>query len=162
MFRDSNFQLIKCQEPGLKDGELHGNHYVTAGDEEFGIPRVYDILNSVFHKSTYKLEKYHNPIENEELTFDFTSCEDTMEDAIMAMVSVERIFRILPDPSATSENKILVDRKIDTFLKSHFDQYRRYFAYPVDSDSLSPYAVFSNLKQDDQYDDLTIIAFRRK
>jgi hypothetical protein len=86
-----------------------------------------------------------------------------MEEAIMAMVSVERIFRIIFDPSATKDDKIFVDKKINDFLKKHFDQYRRYFAYSAAETTEKPgYAVFSNLRQDDQYDDLTILAFRRK
>ncbi|MCL2294999.1 MAG: SpoIIE family protein phosphatase [Spirochaetes bacterium] len=168
MFRDSNFQLIKCtgsvttnDKTDIKKLE-HGNHYVGSGDEEFGLSRVYDVLNAVFRKSTYRLEKYHNPIENEQLTFDFTLCEGTMEEAIMAMVSVERVFRVLLDPAATKNNKISVDIKVDDFLKKHFDQYRRYFAYPVETTDKPRYVVFSNLKEDEQYDDLTILAFRRK
>ena len=161
-FRNTNFEQIVCNETGLKKGELHGNHAVGTENEEFGNARVYDILNAVFSKSTYKLEKYHNPIENEELTFDFTSCEGTMEEAIMAMVSVEKIFRVMLDPSATVDNKITIDKKVNNFLKLHFDQYRRFFAYPVEMTDNPAYDVYSNLKQDEQYDDLTILAFRRK
>ena len=126
-FRNSKFEHITCAEPGMKDGDLHGNHYVSAGDEELGISRIYDIINAVFNKATYKLEKYHNPVPDELLTFDFSSCTGTMEEAIMAMVSVERIFRIIPDPTATADNRIVVDSKVNEFLKQHFDQYRRYF-----------------------------------
>lgn len=162
MFRDIDFNLITCAEPGLKDGDLHGNHYVSAGDEEFGISRIYDILNALFAKSTYTLEKYHNPFPEEEITFDFSLCEGTIEEAIMAMVSVERIFRIYLDSTANKDNKVIVDAKIDSFLKKYFDQYRKYFSNPVEVKDNPEYAVFSHLKQDDQYDDLTILAFRRK
>ena len=162
MFRNSSFQQIVCNEPGLKEGELHGNHSVGAGNEEFGNKRLYDILNAVFNKSTYKLEKYHNPIEDEQLTFDFTSCEGTMEEAVMAMVSVEKIFRIILDPTATADNKITIDKKVNDYLKIHFDQYRRFFAYPVETTDSPGYDIYAHLKQDEQYDDLTILAFRRK
>ncbi|MCL2792391.1 MAG: SpoIIE family protein phosphatase [Spirochaetaceae bacterium] len=162
MFRNKKFKEIICSEPGLKEGEMHGNHSVGAGSEELGINRVYDILNAVFSKSIYRLEKYHNPIENEQLTFDFASCKGTMEEAIMAMVSVEKIFRIILDPSATSDNKISIDKKVNDFLKLHFDQYRRFFAYPVEIKENVGYDAYSNLKEDEQYDDLTILAFRRK
>ncbi len=162
MFRNSKFEHITCAEPGMKDGDLHGNHYVSAGDEELGISRIYDIINAVFNKATYKLEKYHNPVPDELLTFDFSSCTGTMEEAIMAMVSVERIFRIIPDPTATADNKIVVDSKVNEFLKQHFDQYRRYFSNTIENPENREYAVFTNLKQDEQYDDLTILAFRRK
>ena len=162
MFRNSKFEQIICTEPGLKEGESHGNHSIGAGNEELGIKRLYDVLNAVFSKSTYKLDKYHNPIDDELLTFDFTSCEGTMEQAIMAMVSVEKIFRIILDPSATADNKITIDKKVNNFLKLYFDQYRRFFAYPVEATDNPGYDIYSNLKQDEQYDDLTILAFRRK
>jgi hypothetical protein len=55
MFRNSNFGIIKCAEPGMKEGDLHGNHYVGADNEEFGLNRIYDILSTVFRKSTYTL-----------------------------------------------------------------------------------------------------------
>jgi HAMP domain-containing protein len=162
VFRNSNFEPVICEEPGMKEGDLHGNHYVSAGDEEFGLSRIYDIVNAVFSRGTYTLEKYHNPVSGEILSFDFSSCSGTIEEAVMAMVSVERIFRIYPDPSAAAENRIEVDNKVDEFLKEHFDQYRRYFSNAIEYKEGQGYAVFTNLKQDDQYDDLTILAFRRK
>ncbi len=161
-FRNSNFELINCAEPGMKDGDLHGNHYVSAGDEEFGLPRIYDLLNALYSRSIYTLEKYHNPVSDEVQSFDFSSCTGTIEEAVLALVSVERIFRLYTDPTATSENRIQIDNKINGFLKEHFEQYRRYFSNPVENKEGQEYTVFTNLKQDDQYDDLTILAFRRK
>ncbi|MEW5814544.1 MAG: PP2C family serine/threonine-protein phosphatase, partial [Spirochaetota bacterium] len=161
IFRDQAFKPITCQEPGLKDGELHETHPRSSGDEELGIPRIYDIINSVMDRKKYSLYKYHNPVENEVLTFDFTTCEGTIEEAILAMVSVEKIFRIYPDPSATGENKIIVDRKVDEFLKAHFDQYRDYFSHLLDGGPVTEYVHFSHLKEDEQYDDLTILGIKK-
>ena len=161
-FRNEKFELVKCAEPGMKEGELHGNHYVTAGDEEFGLPRIYDLVNAVFAGTSFTLEKYHNPVPDEKLTFDFSSCTGTMEEAIMAMVSAEKIFRLIPDPAAGEEDRVLVDIKIKEFLEKHFDQYRRYFSSELTDRDAGDHAVFTHLKQDEQYDDLTILAFRRK
>ena len=78
------------------------------------------------------------------------------------MVSVEKVFRLNPDTSATGEDHVDVDKNIDAFLKKHFKQYERYFRTIVPSDEERSYLTFSRLKEDDQYDDLTILAIRKK
>jgi hypothetical protein len=55
-----------------------------------------------------------------------------------------------------------VDRNIDAFLKKHFKQYNRYFQRIVTSEEDRSYVTYSGLKEDDQYDDLTILAIRKK
>ncbi|MFP4363353.1 MAG: SpoIIE family protein phosphatase [Spirochaetia bacterium] len=161
-FRNQNFQQIACNEPGMEEGDLHGTHYVGAGDEELSLDRMHAISDAVMHKTKYQLYKYHNPVQDEQLTFDFGECQGTVEEVVMALVSIEKVFRIYPDPSAGEEDRIQVDRKIDTFLKKHFDQYREYFTHSVDTSEESEYAVFSHLKEDEQYDDLTILGFKKK
>ena len=74
-FRDGDFQVIKCEEPGLEQGELHGTHPVGNDNEELSNGRIHDVVNTVFSKGVYDLFKYHNPIEDESLTFDFSNCE---------------------------------------------------------------------------------------
>lgn len=160
-FRDSSFNLTTCQEPGLEEGEAHGNHNKGSQFEELGIPRIYAVINAVFNKQRFKLEKYHNPLGDEDLEFDFSTCEDTVEQAVLAMVAVEKIFRIYPDPEATDEDRVQVDRVIDDFLREHFLQYERYFTYPVESAEESEYIYFSHLKEDEQFDDLTILGVEK-
>jgi serine phosphatase RsbU (regulator of sigma subunit) len=66
LFRDSNFKPIKCQEPDLKEGEMHGTtHLKSSGDEELGMERIDRIVSAVFNKDTYSLYKYHNAIVKE-------------------------------------------------------------------------------------------------
>ncbi|HOV63155.1 MAG TPA: SpoIIE family protein phosphatase, partial [Spirochaetia bacterium] len=159
-FRDSSFRKITCNEPGLKAGDLHDTHPFGNETEELGTERIHAIIEAVLSKSTYRLFKYHNPIPNEELTFDFSSCEGTAGDAVIALAAVEKVFRMNPDPAAGEKDKVLVDRKIDDFLKKHFLQFGVYYSHPAESSG--EYQVYTHLKEDEQYDDLTILGIRKK
>ncbi|RKX93517.1 MAG: serine/threonine protein phosphatase [Spirochaetes bacterium] len=161
-FRDSNFNKIKCEEPGLKEGELHDTHPLGNENEELGIPRIKEIVNAVLSGGQYNLNKYHNPVADELLAFDFSTCEGRVDEAVLAMVSVEKIFRIYPDPAAGPMDRIQVDVKINDFLKEHFLQYSRYFKHPLKSEEGSLYITFTHMKEDSQYDDLTVLGIKRK
>ena len=102
------------------------------------------------------MEKYHNPIKDEELVFDFSKCEGTIEESILALVSVEKIFRIYKTPTAkgvviTNEkgdvviqgDGIKVDRKIDLFLKKTFNRYDYYCSGLVDMNEIN-FTVVTN------------------
>ncbi|MBA7649796.1 hypothetical protein ES703_57594 [subsurface metagenome] len=161
-FRNEEFKVISCDEPGLKENEEHGGTHLKGSDnEELGIPRIHEIINSVFNQSKYRLAKYHNPLPGEELTFDFTKCEGSVEEAVLALVAVEKVFRIYHDPSATKEDEITVDKSIDQFLAKCFEQYGSFFTHrlaPKEEDSA---VTYTHLKEDEQYDDLTILAVRK-
>jgi hypothetical protein len=166
-FRDSRFQEILCAgEPesgGIEpDGTPHANHTVGQGDEEMGADRVEAIVNAVMNKQVYSLYKHHNPEGEIELQFDFRSCAGTVEEAIMAMVSVDKIFRLYRDPAANEDSRVLVDKKVDRFLKEHFRQYRTYCSQSRESPGSEAYRYYTHVKEDEQYDDLTIIGIHRK
>ncbi len=162
VFRNSSFERIKCEEPGLKEGDLHDTHPYGNETEELGIPRIQQLVGAVLTKGRYSLNKYHNPVEGESLDFDFSKCEGTAEEAVLAMVAVEKIFRIYPDPSAGPMDRVHVDLKINEFLKKHFLQYKRYFSHQLDSTVEENYVSFSHLKEDAQYDDLTVLSINRR
>jgi hypothetical protein len=162
-FRNERFQPVTCDEPGLAENEEHGGTHLKGSDnEELGLIRIYDIINAVFNRQVFRLLKFHNPISEEDLIFDFTECAGTVEDAVLAMVSVEKVFRIYPDPAATTDDRVSVDKNIDAFLKKHFKQFDRYFRSPIPSEEDQPVAIYGQLKEDEQYDDLTILAIRKK
>jgi hypothetical protein len=162
-FRNERFEPVVCDEPGLEDNAEHGGtHLKGADNEELGQIRIYDIINAVFNHKTFRLVKFHNPIPEEDLLFDFTNCEGTVKEAVLAMVSVEKVFRLNPDPSASEEDHVDVDKHIDAFLKDHFKQYERYFRRRVETDEEHSFVTYSHVKEDDQYDDLTILAIRKK
>jgi len=162
-FRNERFQPIACDEPGLEENEEHGGTHLKGSDnEELGIIRIYDIINAVFNRQVFRLLKFHNPVPEEDLVFDFTGCAGTVEEAVLAMVSVEKVFRIYLDPDATMEDRVAVDKHIDAFLRKHFKQFDRYFRAPIQSEEERPVVTYGRLKEDEQYDDLTILAIRKK
>jgi hypothetical protein len=166
-FRNSYFQEILCEGDPDTDrdasvGERHANHAVGQGDEELGADRVEAIVNAVMNKRIYTLRKHHNPEGDVELLFDFSACAGTVEEAIMAMVSVEKMFRVYRDPDAGEDSRVLVDKKVDRFLKEHFRQYRTYCSQTMEAPGSEAYMYYTHVKEDEQYDDLTIVGIHRK
>ena len=159
-FRDKDFKEILCTE-GPVDTP-HENHLCGQADEEMSPERVDAIINAVMAKKIYTLKKHHNPEGETELQFDFSSCEGKVDEVIMAMVSVEKMFRIYKDPKAGEDSRVLVDKKVDGFLKNHFRQYRRYCAHTKECPENSEYMYYTHVKEDEQYDDLTILGIKRK
>jgi serine phosphatase RsbU (regulator of sigma subunit) len=160
-FRDTAFNEIIC-DAGEKDTP-HGSHTVGQGDEEMGPDRVQAIVNAVMGREVYTLHKWHNPEgEEHDLKFDFSECEGRVEEVIMAMVSVEKMFRCYKNPKAGEDSKVLVDRKVDEFLKAHFLQYRDYCSYTREYPGNDAYMYYTHIEEDDQYDDLTILGIKRK
>jgi len=159
-FRDLNFKEILCTE-GPTDTP-HENHSSGQADEEMGPDRVEAIINAVMAGAVYTLKKYHNPEGDTELQFDFSTCEGRVEDVIMAMVSVEKMFRIYKPEKAGEDSRVLVDKKVDEFLKGHFLQYRKYCAYTQEHHDNPAYMYYTHVMEDEQYDDLTILGIKRK
>ncbi len=163
-FRDSAYRIVACAE-AEKDKE-HGNHSGGQDNEEFGYDRLTGILRAVATRGSYRLEKYHNPVPGELLTFDFSKCGGSLEEKVLALVSVEKVFRMYRDPASSGKSEVLVDQKIDAFLEKHFDQYRLYCSdkrpNPDPQNDNPGYLLYHGIQEDPQYDDLTILAIRRK
>jgi hypothetical protein len=159
-FRDKNFTEILCTES--PPDTPHGNHMAGQGNEALGFDRVRDIINAVMNKKLYSLYKYHNPEGEKKLLFDFTSCEGTVEEAILALVSVEKMFRCYRDPRAGEDSRVLVDKKVDHFLQDHFLQYREYCLNTRANPGNDAYMYYTHLKEEDQYDDLAILGIMHK
>ena len=98
---------------------------------------------------------------NEKLTFNFTQCEASIENVVMGVIAIEKIYRLVPDINATDEDRIHIDPKVDDFLKIYFEQYKRYFMYPKKNEEHPEYNYYARLKEDDQSDDLTILGIWR-
>jgi hypothetical protein len=127
-----------------------------------GMERIEAVIQAVFNKTVYSLYKYHNPVKDEELIFDFSSCEGRLDEAVMALIAIEKVFRIYPDPKASKEEIVQIDKKVDEFLKKHFIQYKFYFKHHLDSEDDADYNYYTHMKEDEQYDDLTILVVRKK
>jgi serine phosphatase RsbU (regulator of sigma subunit) len=159
-FRNDDFNEITCAEG--PPGTLHENHLSGQADEEMNPERVENIVNAVMAREIYTLKKHHNPEGDAELQFDFSTCEGSVEDVIMAMVSVEKMFRCYKDPKAGEDSRVMVDKKVDEFLKKHFLQYRRYCSHTRELPENNVYMYYTNVKEDEQYDDLTILGIKRR
>ena len=159
-FRDSEFREIICDEG--PDGTPHENHVAGQGNEEMGPLRVQRIIDAVMNRGVYTLHKSHNGEGDKPLHFNFVSCEGNVEEVIMALVSVEKMFRCYKDPRAGEDSRVLVDKKIDEFLKAHFLEYWDYCADTREYPGNDAYMYYTHVKEDEQYDDLTILGIKRK
>ncbi len=163
LFRDTDFKTITCTEESLEKGGDHGGTHLKGSEfEELSVDRLHSVINSVFKKGTYKLEKFHNPNPDEEIDFDFSNCEPTVENAVLAVIAVEKMFRIYQYPNPSQNEIVYVDKRVEKFLKEHFLQYSIFFGNPLKIDEESNYIRFSHLKEDSQYDDLTIIGIKKE
>ena len=160
--RDKSFAVIKPQLTEEQKAEIPESVNTEDGFEEFGTWRIQALINALKKGEKYRLHKYYNPVPDEELVFDFTGMKGTIEDIVMASVAVERIFRIYPDPAAGTEDRVLIDKTIVAFLEKHFEQFRDYFSNRLPGKEEEQYVTFTHLKEDDQYDDLTILGISKK
>jgi len=162
-FRNAGGEVVPCDEPGVKEGEIHGGtHKRGESEEEFGIPRIEAIIDAVFNREKYTLVRYHPRDPSERLEFDFTGCEGTVKEAVIGLVAVEKVFRILRDPDAGPDDKISVETKVDEFLKTRFVQYDDYFGHRMEPQKGATSVTFTHLREEEQYDDLTILVLRKK
>ncbi len=162
-FRNAQYEVITCDAPEVKDGESHmGTHTKGQDSEEFGITRIDEIITAVFTKGRYRLVRYHTPDPGEQLDFDFSTCGGSVKDAVLALVAVEKVFRVRAEPTAAEGQRVTVDAKVDAFLREHFVQYPRYFSHRLDGQNGAASVTFTHLKEDEQYDDLTMLVMRRK
>ncbi len=164
-FRTPDYKLMDCDgscDMSLVGDEGYDSHKQGEDFEELGIPRMEQIIESALHRESYELFQYHKPDPDLKLNFDFTECDGTMKEAVLALVSVEKVFRLVPDPSAGPNDRIRIDNKIDDFLKAHFVQYRDYFKYPIPDEEYPEYTYYSHLKEDEQFDDLTVLGIHKK
>ncbi|NLJ45155.1 MAG: SpoIIE family protein phosphatase [Treponema sp.] len=158
--RGPDFKILE-KTVALKDGA----EQVQKLEDPFGNERAEAIVEAVLSKGRYRLEKAGNPVPDQVTTFDYSTCEGTLEEVVLALISAEKIFRMYPDPQATEKDLVLVDAKIDDFLEKHFDQYRILLKDKRrdNPDKDHPeYRVYAGIREDDQYDDLTLMAIRRK
>jgi len=162
ILRDSQFRPHSVTAEDMEAGLVPSFFQEGVEDEEFGIPRIHDVVKAVEQRGTYRLSKIRNPLGDEELEFNFSSVEPTAENVVMALVAAEKIFRMYPDPKAGPDDRIEIDKRVDDFLKSAFVQYRKYFHHPLEEVEESEYRYYSHMREDEQYDDLTILAIRKK
>ncbi len=130
--------------------------------ETLGKDRVEAIIEAVFARKKFTLKKRQSDLIYEQMDFDFSSCNGTIEDAVLALISVEKVFRIYKDSSAQPFDCVQVDKKIDTFLSKYFLQYNVYCCDKAPHPIYDEYFYYKQVKEDIQYDDLTILGIARR
>lgn len=172
-FRNPALEVIKCSVSFQGDGEIHFNHKRGDSSEQMGNERIKDIVEAVLNRRPYILKKYHSPVPDEELVFDFSVLEGTPDEAIMALASVEKIFRMYKttggedgllhrsiETAASDGDAVCVDRKIDDFLKRTFNRYDYYCNNIIDLKDPN-YVYYAGVEEDPQTDDLTLLAIQK-
>lgn len=160
-FRDAGGNPVTCDAPGLRVHDDHlGTHEFGWDYEELTVKRILDIFDAFFGRRVYRLERHHLPAP-EEIEFDFSKRSDSLEEAVLALVAVERIYRTYRDPSTGPENKIRIEKKVHEYLKKYFRQYDKYYNSYNNAETPGSYISISNIKEDKQRDDLTILMLRR-
>ena len=131
--------------------------------EEFGYERIVDIIESVYNKKKYILYKTDNPNKLEKLEFDFTKCQGTVSEAVLALASLEKVFRLYKSPKVTQKDYVKVDKKIDDFLLKYFNIYSEYAAKKSENvENAFNYIDYDMVLEDEQSDDLTLLAIKLK
>jgi hypothetical protein len=163
-FRDSSFAIRTCDVAG--DGgavvDHAGTHYTGQDGEGFGMLRMQEVVSAVFAQGPYRLIKHHNPLgQDGDLSFDFQACKSApLQDGILALASIERVFRLIPDPRSDGKDRISINPLLHDFLREHFIQFGTYFGLPVERKADA--VVYSHLKEDPQTDDIAMLGIRRK
>jgi hypothetical protein len=160
-FRNSELKVLECEDDNHEHVEF-STHKAGQDFEEFGVPRMQDIVEAVLNRDKYELFKFHNEYSNEVYNFDFSSCEGTFSEAIMALLAIERVYRLYFDPSSGNGDRISVDGNIIAFMEKHFMEFDRFFDNQLGKKEGDHSVMFSHAKEDEQFDDLTILAFKRK
>jgi len=138
------------------------NHLIGNDSETLGKDRVEAIIEAVLARKRFTLKKRQSDFIYEQMDFDFSSCNGTIEDAVLALISVEKVFRMYKDSSAQSFDCVQVDKKIDAFLSKCFLQYDVYCCDKVPHPIYDEYFYYKQIKEDIQYDDLTILGIARR
>lgn len=140
--------------------------------EQFGQERITQIIEAVMNRKKYVLYKKDNPVKSEILEFDFTGCKGTIDESILALASIERVFRFVKSPKVRENDEIEIDKLLDSFLKEHFTLYSKYCTPYIPAELSDDeerrkeiedpnITRYSYLTEDKQSDDITLIAIKR-
>jgi len=146
----------------LSTEKENDSHLLGIDSETLGSDRVEAIIEAVFARKKFVLKKRQSDFIYEQMDFDFSSCNGTIEEAVLALISVEKVFRMYKDSSAQPFDCVQVDKKIDTFLSKYFLQYDIYASDKVPHPIYDEYFYYKQVKEDIQYDDLTILGIARR
>ncbi len=182
LVRDENWVVKQTVQEDIRTDPRTGketkNVQILDEKEQFGQERITQVIEAVTNKKKFVLNKLDNPNTTEVLEFDFTNCKGTIDETIVALAAVERVFRMVKAPTVRADDEIEIEKFVDDFLKEHFTLYNRYCT-PVEGagsaggeqsmaelekqraledPNLTRYAWVT---EDKQADDITLIAIKR-
>ncbi|HBO40119.1 MAG TPA: hypothetical protein DD477_02745 [Spirochaetaceae bacterium] len=162
--RDANFQQLfdKVVE---KDKEGKEVVHMEPRVEQLGEERIQAVALAILQRGRFELRKLDDPLGlDTAYHFDFSACAGSTEEVVMGIAAVEKLFRMVPDPAAGKDEAILVDAKIDQMLKRYFLEYSTYCSSqkPFADPRHTEYLYYTNMREDAQYDDLTMMIIQRK
>ena len=140
-YRDKNWEIVAYFDPEdpstiAAPGARRGIPVFEGGPlrdiqaketEDFGPERMEAIIEAYQHREVYTLVKqnwFHPDIEYH---FDFRSCDGSSRGLVLALISIDRIFRLVPDPQAVEFDSIDLDVVEDEFLRTYFVEFDRHF-----------------------------------
>lgn len=182
LVRDENWAVKQTVQEDVRTDPRTGketkNVQILDEKEQFGTERIAQIIEAVTMRKKFVLEKLDNPNKTEVLEFDFSTCKGTIDETIIALAAVERVFRMVKSPTVRADDEIEIEKFLDEFLKEHFTLYNRY-CLPVqgsgdaggeqsmaelekqralEDPNLTRYGWIT---EDKQADDITLIAIKR-
>ena len=143
------------------------NGRTVDASEEFGIERIHDIAVCAMTQSVYAFNRMKE-IVSAPLKFDFNNIPISAMSVVKGIVAAEHIFRLYPIAHAdgyTSTEKdksVYLDKEVIAFIADTFSQFPLFFGHEITQKSESSHQRYSNLLEEDQYDDITIVALRKK
>jgi serine phosphatase RsbU (regulator of sigma subunit) len=162
--RDRNFRVLrerKIEKDRLGNESAHDEDLVEQLESE----RIEAIVQAITSRGSYVLRKQDDPLGSDVVyEFDFSSLDGSAPDVVLGLAAVEKVFRMIPDPQAREDDAIIVDTKIDDFLSRTFRQYTRYCSdkRPHPDVNRKEYVFYHRMREDEQFDDLTMMVIQRK
>jgi len=126
----------------------------TPDFEYFGKQRIKAMLGSVMTKSNYDLDIRSAPFGSGTAAFNFSECGGSLEETVTSLFAAERIFRFRKGGSSFAAGAVSIDDSVVSFLRKYLTKFDMYFD---DNGRTLP-----GIHEDDQYDDIAILALRKK
>ena len=130
LVRDTNYVVKQIVQEDVRTDPRTGKEtksvQVLDEKEQFGAERVRDVIEAISSRKKYVLTKQENPNQTEVLEFDFSDCEGTIDETIIGLAAVERVFRMVKAPDVRADDEIEVEKIVDEFLRKHFVLYSKY------------------------------------
>ena len=98
---------------------------------------------------------------NTTFIFDFSTCQGKAEDAILALASIEKVFRFYRAETPKLTDRVKIDKELDEFLRIHFMQYSIWCSSRKETKEDPTHVYYLGILEDKQFDDLTLFAIKK-